>query len=334
MRNSPDRRKVVVIGGLGFIGSRLVELLTAWGHKVRVLDSLTYAGCTANLRPELLWHWHRCDLNDGEWLVHHLRDFRPDVVMNLAAESHVTRSLESQKAFVQTNVAGVQTLLSCCLDHWQDQGRPDGFRLLQASTDEVYGSLGVVEKPWTEDSPVRPNNPYAASKAAGEMLAMAMHRTFGLPVVVTRGCNVFGPRQHPEKAVPTFCRQVFSGEPVTLHGDGQHSREWLYVDDHCAGLWAAAANGRPGQAYNLAGGSCMTTRRLARMVANAAGQALAKVNYVPDRHGNDWRYESLPLKAEHELGWHADENFLQRLQETVAWYRAAYERRYQDGYGI
>lgn len=324
--------RAIVVGGLGFIGSRLVEMASEQGIEVLVLDSLTYAGSTENLQPQC--RWQRCDLNNGWAVALALKEFRPDCVVNLAAETHVTRSLESQEAFVRTNVAGVNVLLNCCLDYWREQGEPGHFRLLQASTDEVYGSLQDGEPPWSEESPLRPNNPYAASKAAGEMLARSFFRTFGLPVVVTRGCNVFGPRQHPEKALPTFCLQLFGGHPVTLHGDGLHVREWLHVDDHCRGLLAAALGGEPGAVYNLAGGTCLTSYELAMRLAKAAGHAQLWVTQVPDRLGNDRRYQARALKAAKELGWYPQAGQLDlRIEEAVAWYRAAYERRYQDGYG-
>jgi dTDP-glucose 4,6-dehydratase len=300
-----------------------------------VLDSLTYAGRTANLSLELLRQWRRCDLNDEVLLAHMLREFQPDYVVNLAAETHVTRSLESQEAFVRTNVVGVNTLLNCCLDYWREDAKcSQNFRLLQASTDEVYGSLRAGEQPWTERSPLAPNNPYAASKAAGELLAMAFHRTYGLPVLVTRGCNVFGPRQHPEKALPTFFGQLFSGRPVTLHGDGLHEREWVYVDDHCFGLLTVLKSGKPGEAYNLAQSVRLTSHELAREAADALGQSGVKVNYIPDRLNNDRCYASWSDKAAF-LGWFSHtELFTKQLIETAAWYKAAYERRYQDGYGF
>jgi dTDP-glucose 4,6-dehydratase len=327
------RKRLIVFGGLGFIGSRLVELALET-MDVLVLDAVTYAGSTSNLSPALLRFWRKCDLNDTVFVEHMLREFRPDYVANLAAETHVTRSIDSQQAFVQTNVTGTTTLARCCLDYWQERRKTDGdFRLLQASTDEVYGSLRAGEEPWVESCSLAPNNPYAASKAASELLAMAFHRTYGLPVLVTRGCNVFGPRQHPEKALPTFLRQLLSGRPVTLHGDGLHEREWMHVDDHCFGLLTVLRSGKPGNAYNLAGGVRLASRELAREAAAALDLAVSKVDYIADRLNNDRCYASWADKAAF-LGWfNRRELFEQQLRETASWYVSAYERRYQDGYG-
>lgn len=321
--------KILITGGLGFIGSHLVLAAALAGHDVRVLDSLTYAGRTDNLPPGHRGVF-RCDVIDDVLVGHHLRDFKPDWVAHLAAESHVGRSLQDAEAFLRTNVVGTHVMLEACYKYWRDERGSSPFKFLLASTDEVYGSLGEHEAPWTEDSPLRPNNQYSASKAAAEHLCRAYWMTRRFPVVVTRGSNTFGQRQHPEKLIPTLTYQVLAGEPMTLHGDGLHRRDWIHVSDHCRGILFALRSGWLGEAYNLGGGEELSNTQVAAMVAKRLSDGLASYKLVPDRDGNDRRYAMSVSKAASELGWYPTINQDRLLAETFDWYRdnQGYEATY------
>jgi dTDP-glucose 4,6-dehydratase len=309
---------VVVTGGAGFIGSHVVRrLVEAGGADVHVVDCLTYAGCLENLDPvrdHPRLRFHRVDVADGAALERAL-PARADLVLHLAAESHVDRSLDGGGAFARTNVLGTLAVLEWGAAH----GAP---RHVQVSTDEVYGSLGPGDAPWTEASPLAPRNPYAATKAAGDLLALAHARSFGRDVVVTRGGNTYGPNQHPEKMVPTAVLSALAGEPVPLYGDGLHVREWMHVADHADGILAAARRGRSGEVYHLGGGGGRPNAEVARAVLLACGREPTLVRAVPDRPGHDRRYGVDAGKARGELDVAPRVGFEDGLRETVAWYRA------------
>jgi dTDP-glucose 4,6-dehydratase len=312
--------KILLTGGLGFIGSHFVDAAEAAGHEVYILDALTYAGRQQNLRYAR--RWHRCDIGDQLLVEHHLRNFRPDWVVNMAAESHVDRSIGHRGAFLETNVVGTARLLDACLGYWNDFNPAGGFRFLQVSTDEVYGSLSPDAEPWTEDSPYAPNNPYAASKAAGDHMARAYHRTFGLPVIVTHASNNYGTRQHPEKLIPKLISQASSGDAMTLHGDGLNVRDWLHVEDHCAGLLAALEKGLPGEVYNF-GGNCARSNFTIASIVRAAVRPIGEsheIAYVNDRPGNDRRYAVNNDYARLMLGWAPREPIEERMASIVGWH--------------
>jgi dTDP-glucose 4,6-dehydratase len=322
--------RVLITGGLGFIGSHLVMAAAAAGHEVRVLDSLTYAGRTDNL-PRGHRGVFKCDVTDDVLVGHHLRDFKPDWIAHLAAESHVGRSLQDAEAFLRTNVVGTHVMLEAACKYWWDERGSGPFKFLLASTDEVYGSLGEHEAPWTEQSPLRPNNQYSASKAAAEHLCRAYWMTRAFPVVVTRGSNTFGPCQHPEKLIPTLARQVLANESMTLHGDGLHRRDWIHVGDHCCGILAALRNGQVGSVYNLGGGEEMSNTQVATLVAKQLSNGIFNAyKLVPDRDGNDRRYAMNVSKALTELDWFPSIDQGKLLVETLNWYRdnQGYEATY------
>ena len=309
--------KIFVTGGAGFIGSHYVRSLLG-GHfgaaaqaDVTVLDKLTYAGVRENL-PTVhgRLNFVRGDVCDLALLM----DLLPghDAVVHFAAETHVDRSLGAAAEFVRTNVLGTQALLDAAL-HAGVQ------RIVHVSTDEVYGS--ITEGSWTEDEPLLPNSPYAASKAAADLIARSYWRTHGLHVSVTRCCNNYGPYQHPEKLIPRFVSNLLEGTPVPLYGDGRNRREWLHVDDHCRAIQLVLANGRAGETYNVGGGCEISNIDLAERIVRLCGMDSSMIHHVADRKGHDLRYSLDDSKIREELGYSPRVFFENGLPETIAWYR-------------
>lgn len=308
-------RHMLVTGGAGFIGSAYVRLALAArpARRVTVLDKLTYAGNLANLddvREDGRLTFVRGDIADVQLVRRCLQGV--DTVVNFAAESHVDRSIQDSGQFVLTDVYGVQVLLAESLAAGVE-------RFLQVSTDEVYGDIPAGAS--REDDPLRPRSPYAASKAGGELLARAYCITHGLPVVITRGSNTFGPRQYPEKLVPLFITNAIDGQPVPVYGDGLQVRDWLYVEDHCAGIERALTHGESGAAYNVGGDHPLTNLEITRQILALCGRGAGLIRHVTDRKGHDRRYalDSSRLAA---LGWRPAHRFEDALAATVAWYRA------------
>ncbi|MFG2580112.1 dTDP-glucose 4,6-dehydratase [Streptomyces malaysiensis] len=312
--------RIVVTGGAGFIGSHFVrQTLTgaypAWADaQVVVVDKLTYAGSEANLAevadsPRL--RFVRGDICDGELVGELLRG--TDLVVHFAAESHVDRSISGAEEFVRTNVLGTHTLLNAAVN-----GEVGKF--VHISTDEVYGS--IESGSWSEEEPLEPNSPYSASKASSDLLARAFHRTHGLPVCVTRCSNNYGPYQHPEKVIPLFVTHLMDGRPVPLYGDGGNVRDWLHVDDHCRGIALVAENGRPGEVYNIGGGTELTNLELTERLLELLGADRSLIERVPDRKGHDRRYSVDIAKISAELGYRPEMSFENGLAETAKWYMA------------
>jgi dTDP-glucose 4,6-dehydratase len=312
--------RLLVTGAAGFIGSHYVRSVLSGGYpgfedaEVTVLDKLTYAGNLANLAAvddSPRYRFVQGDIADAALLA----DLLPghDVVVNFAAESHVDRSIDHASDFVTTNVVGAQTLFEACL-------RTEVPRVVHVSTDEVYGS--IEEGSWTEESPLEPNSPYSAAKAASDLFARAYHRTHGLPVIITRCSNNYGPYQFPEKVIPLFVTNLMDGKTVPLYGDGGNIRDWLHVDDHCRGIQTALEKGEPGQVYNIGGGTEMTNRELTARIVDAVGASWDDaVRLVTDRKGHDRRY-SLDDSKLRDLGYAPRHDFASGLTETVAWYRS------------
>ncbi|MBW1596571.1 dTDP-glucose 4,6-dehydratase [Streptomyces sp. JJ38] len=309
-------QRLLVTGGAGFIGSAYVRGLLADPAAplaVTVLDKLTYAGDLRNLdavRDDPRFTFVRGDVCDAA-LVDALLAGHPQVV-HFAAESHVDRSIAGADAFVRTNVLGTHTLLDAALRH-----RAELF--VQVSTDEVYGSVATGS--WTEDQPLAPSSPYAASKASADLLALSYHRTHGLDVRVSRCSNNYGPHQHPEKVIPRFVTNLLDGRTVPLYGDGRNSRDWLHVDDHCHGVELVRRRGRAGRVYHLGGGHELTNRQLTGLLLEACGADWSRVRHVPDRKGHDLRYSVDWTRAREELGYRPRREFADGLAATVAWYR-------------
>ena len=311
--------RYLVTGGAGFIGSHYVRSLLGGGlaarsvEAVTVLDKLTYAGVRENLDPVAMdarLRFVEADILDAGAVDRLVRD--ADVLVHFAAESHVDRSIAGAADFVVTNVVGTQTLLDAALRH-------EIPRFVHVSTDEVYGSIEVGS--WPETHPVSPNSPYSASKASSDLLALAYHRTSGLPVVVTRCSNNYGPYQVPEKVIPLFVTNLLDGLPVPLYGDGRNVRDWLHVDDHCRGIQLVAEGGRPGEVYNIGGGTELSNRELTGLLLSALGADWSSVQHVEDRKGHDLRYSVDITKISTELGYTPRMGFTDGLAATVAWYR-------------
>jgi dTDP-glucose 4,6-dehydratase len=302
--------KILVTGGAGFIGSHFVRHLAEQGEEVVVLDKLTYAGNRANL--EGVEHdFHHGDIADADAVARAAEGV--DAIVNFAAETHVDRSILGPADFILTDVLGTQVLL--------DHARRHGLRFLQVSTDEVYGDVPLAAPACTEDSPLRASSPYSASKAGGELQVFAYVRTYGVDALVTRGANTYGPRQYPEKFLPLFITNALDGEPLPVYGDGKQRREWLHVDDHCAGIELALREGRAGEAYNI-GGQERENMDVVRRILELTGASADLVRHVDDRPGHDRRYavDSSKLRA---LGWQPQHSFDQGgLEETVHWYMA------------
>ncbi|MFJ9982358.1 dTDP-glucose 4,6-dehydratase [Streptomyces cyaneofuscatus] len=309
--------KVLVTGGAGFIGSHYTRMILDGSHpgwenaEVTVLDRLTYAGNRDNLpaaHPRLTFV--EGDICDAALL----REILPghDAVVHFAAESHVDRSLHSAAEFVRTNVGGTQSVLDGCLATGVE-------RVVHVSTDEVYGS--ITEGAWTEEWPLLPNSPYAASKASSDLIARSYWRTHGLNVSITRCSNNYGPYQHPEKLIPLFVTNLLEGEQVPLYGDGRNIREWLHVDDHCRAIQLVLTRGRAGEIYNIGGGNEQTNLQITDRLLDLLNAAPSMVRRVQDRKGHDLRYALDETKIREELGYAPAISFEDGLADTVAWYR-------------
>lgn len=323
------KRRILITGGAGFIGSSFVMDAVEKGDSVVVLDALTYAGHLKSLDAvrERIEFVHG-DIRDPELLrdLFEKNDF--DAVVNFAAESHVDRSITDAADFVSTNVMGVFSLLQESLHSWERRGRPSHFRFIQISTDEVYGTLGETGY-FTEETPYAPNSPYSASKAAGDHLARAWFHTYGLPTIITNCSNNYGPRQFPEKLIPHMINCALSGQKLPVYGDGRNVRDWIHVSDHSAGVRLAMEKGRPGEKYCFGGRSERRNLEVVHAICDALDRAVPKASgsyrdqiaFVTDRKGHDWRYAIDDRKAENELGFTRKfGRFEDGLRQTIEWY--------------
>ncbi len=309
-------KRILVTGAAGFIGSNFVRLLLGekvgqW--RVAALDSLTYAGNLANLvefkdNPD--FEFIKGDICDIELIDKTLAGI--DVVVNFAAESHVDRSILSAGEFVRTNIEGTRVLLDGSRRHKIS-------RFLQVSTDEVYGSLGKTGL-FTETTPLSPNSPYSASKAAADLLALAYHRTFGFPAVITRCSNNYGPYQFPEKLIPLFVTNLLEDKKVPVYGDGMQVRDWIHVEDHCRAILAALEKGCAGEVYNIGGENEQYNLDITRIILNYLGKDDSYIEHVTDRLGHDRRYAIDPSKSRTELGWRPLISFEDGMKQTIQWY--------------
>ena len=324
----------LVTGGAGFIGSCFVERAVEQGHRVTVLDVLTYAGRRENLtgiQGPGSWELIEGDICDAKLVTSILKKSPVDAVLNFAAESHVDRSIHAPNAFIQTNIVGVYTLLSCVREYWNalTPTAKSAFRFLQVSTDEVYGSLGDTGY-FTEQTNMAPNSPYSASKASADLLVRAWHHTYGLPTLVTNCSNNYGPRQFPEKLIPRMILCAVNGEALPVYGDGKNIRDWIHVDDHCAGIALALEKGRVGETYCFGGRSERNNLQVVHAICDQLDQESPRkdgkshatsIQFVEDRLGHDRRYAIDDTKAEKELGFSRKyPSFEDGLKATVQWY--------------
>lgn len=327
-----SEKTMLVTGGAGFIGSALVGLLIEKGYDVVVLDKLTYAGHPENLAhlPPERYELVEGDIADVVMVAKLLKGHQPNAVFHLAAESHVDNSITGPKAFIETNIVGNFVLLQQTLEYYQklEPEEQKDFRFVQVSTDEVYGSLGK-DGYFTEETQIQPNSPYSATKAGGDHLARAWHHTYGLPVITTHCSNNYGPRQYPEKLIPVMIENALAGKPLPVYGDGSNVRDWIFVDDHCAGLWLAYEKGKVGEVYNFGGREEWDNLSLVKKLCSildelkprSDGKPYAEqISFVEDRLGHDKRYAIDDVKAEKKLGFTRSKNFENGLEETIQWY--------------
>jgi dTDP-glucose 4,6-dehydratase len=335
--------RILITGGCGFIGSALVRYLVRNTKLVFNVDKLSYAGNLANVAEVLstpLYAFQRADICDGRALSEIFSTFSPDAVVHLAAESHVDRSIDRPCDFIETNIVGTYTLLECALRYWQrlNSKRQGSFRFLHVSTDEVYGSLPLNGGRFDERSRYAPNSPYAASKAAGDHLARAWWRTYGLPVIISNCSNNYGPFQFPEKLIPTAIIAALEGRPIPVYGTGENVRHWLHVDDHVRALLMMLEGGRIGQTYTVGGNAEISNIDLVRRICSELDAVMSSsparpharlITFVKDRPGHDLRYAIDDRRVRSDLGWAPMEDFDRGLRNTITWYRD--QRDWWDG---
>jgi dTDP-glucose 4,6-dehydratase len=333
----------LITGGAGFIGGNFVLRQVAQGRTVINLDALTYAGNLQTLKPIIDSPQHRFvkgDICDRALLDELLTTHRPNVIVHFAAESHVDRSIEGPRAFVETNVLGTLTMLEAALKHWRslDGEAKQSFRFLHVSTDEVYGSLGETGR-FSETTAYAPNSPYSASKAASDHLVRAFHHTFGLPTLTTNCSNNYGPYQFPEKLIPLMIQKALSGADLPVYGDGKNVRDWLYVEDHCRAIECVLERGALGEVYNVGGDAEMQNIEVVQVICGhldalrpTTKPYASQIHFVSDRPGHDRRYaiDASKLKA---LGWRAEQSFSSGIKHTIDWYleHAAWVSAVMDG---
>ena len=326
--------RLLITGGAGFIGSNLARLAHGLGHDILVVDKLTYAGNRASLSDlegKKGYRFVKADICDAEAIRQAVSSYKPDAIMHLAAESHVDRSIDSPGEFIATNVIGTFHLLQAALAYWRTLTgeTKDKFRFLHVSTDEVFGSLGLKDTAFSEESSYNPHSPYSASKASSDHLVRAWMDTYELPVIITNCSNNYGPYQFPEKLIPLVTLKALRGESIPVYGKGENIRDWLYVDDHARALLAAITKGRPGRTYCIGADNerrnIDLVKHLCSFLDTLRPRADGKlhesaIKYVADRPGHDMRYAINATRARLELDWKPEENFDSGLSKTIKWY--------------
>lgn len=333
LMNIYDPKNIFVTGGAGFIGCNFIRYMLETHLHIRIinLDALTYAGSLENLcdlpDPTRYTFVHG-NIIDRKLMDQLLRDFEIDTIVHFAAESHVDRSITGPATFIQTNVIGTFTLLEAARLFWEEKKLgPEECRFHHISTDEVYGSLGLEDPPFTENTPYAPNSPYSASKAASDHLVRAYHHTYGLPVTTSNCSNNYGPFQHDEKFIPTIIRSCVEKKPIPVYGDGSNIRDWLYVKDHCEGIDLVIRGGMVGQTYNIGGDNEWKNLDIVHLLCSLMDEFSPSgaphsdlITFVTDRPGHDWRYSIDATKIKRELDWRPRESFKSGLRKTVTWY--------------
>lgn len=311
---------IIVTGGAGFIGSNFIfyMLKKCPDYRIICLDKLTYAGNLSTLKNVMDnpgFRFVRADICDRETVFRLFEEEHPDIVVNFAAESHVDRSIENPGVFLQTNIIGTQVLMDAC--------RKYGIaRYHQVSTDEVYGDL-PLDRPdlfFTEEIPIHTSSPYSSSKAGADLLVLAYHRTYGLPVTISRCSNNYGPYQFPEKLIPLMITNAVNDKPLPVYGTGENIRDWLYVTDHCKAIDLIIHKGRVGEVYNIGGHNEMANIDIARIICRELNKPETLITYVADRKGHDMRYAIDPTKIHAELGWLPETKFADGIRKTIVWY--------------
>lgn len=312
--------KILVTGGAGFIGGNFVHMMVEKYPKDHIIcvDSLTYAGNLSTLKSVINqpnFQFEKIDITDRNAIFALFEKEHPDVVINFAAESHVDRSIEDPSIFINTNVVGTQVLMDAC--------RKFGIeRYHQVSTDEVYGDL-PLDKPdlfFTETTPLHTSSPYSASKASADLLVLAYHRTFGLPITISRCSNNYGPYHFPEKLIPLMITNALADKPLPVYGKGENVRDWLYVKDHCIAIDLIVRKGKVGEVYNIGGHNEKTNLEVVKTILHQLGKSESLISYVTDRKGHDMRYAIDPTKIHTELGWLPTTAFADGIKQTIAWY--------------
>jgi dTDP-glucose 4,6-dehydratase len=335
---------IIVTGGAGFIGSNFIfhMLKTHPDYRIICLDALTYAGNLSTLEPVMeneKFRFVKASITDRKAVFELFEEEKPDIIVNFAAESHVDRSIENPSVFLETNIMGTQVLLDAC--------RKFGMkRFHQVSTDEVYGDL-PLERPdlfFTEETPIHTSSPYSASKAAADLLVQAYHRTFKVPVTISRCSNNYGPYHFPEKLIPLMIANALNDKPLPVYGKGENVRDWLYVEDHCKAIDLIIHKGTVGEVYNIGGHNEMRNIDIVKMIVHELGKSEELITYVTDRAGHDLRYAIDPTKIHNELGWLPETKFENGIKKTIEWYldnkpwweniiNGEYQNYYQRMYG-
>jgi dTDP-glucose 4,6-dehydratase len=320
---------ILITGGAGFIGSAVVRLAIARGHQVINVDALTYAACldnVASVADHPNYCFEHCDIRDRAGLDRVFATHRPDIVMHLAAESHVDRSIDGPADFIETNIVGTFHMLEAARTYWIGAGKPDTFRFHHISTDEVFGSLGPSGQ-FTETTPYDPRSPYSASKAGSDHLVRAWHETYGLPVVLTNCSNNYGPYHFPEKLIPVIILNALAGKPIPVYGAGENIRDWLYVEDHADALLTVVTAGHIGRSYNIGGENEAHNIDIVHKICAILDAKRPTdhpyadlITFVTDRPGHDMRYAIDPTRIRDELGWRPSVTLDQGLEKTVQWY--------------
>lgn len=320
-------KNVMVTGGAGFIGSNFIRYMLNTHNDIRILnvDALTYAGRLENLTDiadHSYYTFVNADIRCKEKMEGMFAVYDIDTVVNFAAESHVDRSIQTPELFLETNTLGTQVLLECAKKHWNNSvnGYRNDVRFVQISTDEVYGALGAQGR-FTEDSALCPNSPYSASKAGADLIVRAYHKTYGLPVCITRCSNNYGPYQFPEKLIPLMILNCLKNKSLPVYGDGKQVRDWLHVSDHCKAIDVVLRQGRFGEIYNIGGDNERANIDIVKMILDILGKPKSLIQYVKDRPGHDRRYAINHSKITRELGWNPHIPFDQGIRQTIEWYK-------------
>ena len=326
---------IIVTGGAGFIGSNFIlSWLERFDEKIMNIDNLSYAADLNNLKDienNSNYSFKKLNIQNQEEITTLILETKPRAILNFAAESHVDRSIENPRNFINSNIIGTYSLLEASLQYWNSlsKGEKKNFRFFHISTDEVFGSLDMNDKKSTEESPYKPNSPYSASKAASDHLVRAWHHTFELPTLISNCTNNYGPHQHHEKLIPLIITNALDNKNLPIYGDGKNIRDWLYVEDHCEAIIKILANGKPGETYNI-GGSCEKNNlEVVQEICKILDSIKPKQNgssyeeqieFVKDRPGHDFRYSLDTSKIEKDFNWKPKESFTSGLEKTIQWY--------------